>query len=92
MATQLTTEQLAHELEQSLLDRYGPMLPSRVLWKVLGYPSPEAWRQALVRQALPVPVFGIEGRRGRFALARDVAHWIAEQRMQPLELSEPKGD
>ena len=36
-------DNLIVELEKELTDRYGLMLPSRVLWKVLGYSSPDAW-------------------------------------------------
>lgn len=69
------------ELERVLIDRYGPLLPSRVLWKVLGYSSAAAWRQSVCRETVPVPIFKIEGRSGYFALSRDVARWMAVQRM-----------
>ena len=45
----------------------------------LGFPTTGAMRRALARGALPVPVFQMEGRRGRFALTKDVAGWIARQ-------------
>jgi hypothetical protein len=72
---------LSTELEHQLTARYGTMLGSRDLWRELGYRSPNAFRQALLRGTLDLPVFEVESRRGRFALARDVAAWIARQRL-----------
>lgn len=71
---------LMAELEQELFNRHGPMMTGKELRVALGYPSNDAFRQALVRKTLPVPVFPIEKRRGKFALTKDVATWIAEQR------------
>lgn len=75
---------LSAELEQQLTTRYGVMLGSRDLWRELGFRSPNAFRQALARGTLDVPVFEVTNRRGRFALAKDVAAWIARQRMNAL--------
>lgn len=72
---------LSTELERQLTTRYGVMLGSKDLWRELGFRSPNAFRQALVRGTLDVPVFAVQNRRGRFALAKDVAIWIARQRM-----------
>lgn len=77
----LSLSDLTAELESDLIDRHGPMLPSRVLWKVLGYSSPAAWRQSISRRTVPIVIFQVEGRSGYFALTRDVARWMAEQRM-----------
>lgn len=70
---------LARELNEQLVSRFGPLLSSAVLVKALGYPSAQAYRQAIARDTLPVPVFRIEHRRGKFALARDVALWLCQQ-------------
>lgn len=82
MAHPSRLDQLTNELERRLTEHYGPLLASRDLWKVLGYRSPAAFRQARLRQSLPVTEFQIDGRRGRFALTRDIAHWLAKQRLQ----------
>lgn len=75
--TQFTLEVQLHE---SLLRLYGPMVSGDDLRIALGYPSKDAFRQAIVRKTVPIPVFSIEQRRGKFALTRDVAAWLAEQR------------
>lgn len=72
---------LSAELERQLTTRYGVMLGSKDLWRELGFRSPNAFRQALARGTLDVPVFAVQNRRGRFALAKDVAAWVAQQRM-----------
>lgn len=71
---------LAQGLENDLLSRYSPMLGNDDLQVALDYPSREAFRQAAARDQLPIPVFSIEHRRGKFALAKDVAHWLAGRR------------
>lgn len=73
-------DELSVELEEDLVRRYGVLLPSSTLVAVLGYKSTNAYQQALARGTLPVPVFEIDRRRGRFALAKDVARWLAAQR------------
>jgi len=71
---------LLKELEADLLHLYGPLLSGQDLRKVLGYPSLEAMRQAVLRDSIPIRIFAIKHRRGKFALAKDVAHWLVEQR------------
>lgn len=84
MAKQADIERLTGELRDSLTKLYGPLLPSRELWKIFGYASPAAYRQARARKSLPVGEFEIEGRRGYFALTYDVAQWLAMQRSQKV--------
>jgi len=76
----MTTELLAASLERDLFDRYGPMVAGDELRQALGYTSKDAFRQALSRQTVPVPVFGLPNRRGKFALVKDIAKWLADQR------------
>jgi hypothetical protein len=77
-------DDLALELEDDLVRRYGMLLPSSALVSILGYKSMTAYQQAVARRTLPVPVFEIEKRRGRFALAKDVARWMSQQRGRAL--------
>ncbi|MDO9054556.1 MAG: hypothetical protein Q7U37_11600 [Gallionella sp.] len=71
---------LAAELEIDLTTKHGVILSSAILVQVLGYSSPEAFRQSLARKTVPVLVFRIPNRRGHFALAKDVAVWLAQCR------------
>jgi hypothetical protein len=79
---QLRSDALASELNDELVRRYGLLLSSSDLAKVLGYPSANAYCQAIVRGTVPVPLMRIPNRRGKFALARDVAVWLSEQHRQ----------
>jgi hypothetical protein len=63
-------------IEATLTRELGAMIGGGRLTKTLGYPSQAAFRQALKRNRLPVPVFEVYGRRGKFALAKDVAIWL----------------
>lgn len=71
---------LALVLERGLVDRYGLMLGGTNLSAALGYKSQAAFRQAAVRNTVPVPIFAIPRRKGKFALSHEVARWMAEQR------------
>lgn len=82
-------ETITNLLEKELTDRYGPLISGEDLRKVLGFSSMEAFRQAVSRKQIKLPVFTPANRRGKFALAHDVARWLATQRQAVLtELSD----
>ncbi|MHA6492272.1 hypothetical protein ACX0MV_03345 [Pseudomonas borbori] len=76
----MVIDELAKSLESELLGRYGPVMGGDELLRALGYPSKEAFRQSRIRNTVAVPLFNLEHRRGKFALVRDVARHLAEQR------------
>lgn len=69
----LRESQLVADMER----QYGPLMGGTALYRALGLPSAAAFRQAASREVLPVQVFSIPHRRGRFALTREVALWLA---------------
>ena len=71
---------LARSLEIDMLNQYGFMLSGNSLRKALGFSSMDALRQAIARGKIPIPIFPLENRRGKYALVKDVANWLAEQR------------
>ncbi len=71
---------LAESLERQLMAEYGPLLANDDLRQALGYASMNAFRQALFRKTVPVPVFALPNRRGKYALVTDVARWLSQQR------------
>ena len=77
--------QLSHALEKELFDRHGPLMTGEHLAKALGYQSLEAFRIAFRRKTVPIPAFPIEKRKGKFALTKDVAFWLAEQRSENVK-------
>lgn len=89
MTKSKSEEQLAALLEQDLLSKHGPMMTGEDLSAALGYPSQDAFRQAVARKTIPIPIFGIEKRRGKFALTKDVAAWLAAQHARAIEPSSP---
>lgn len=54
------------------------LIPGTDLWRLLGYPTPGAFRQAAHRGKVPVPLVALPHRRGRFAFRRDVNSWIRQ--------------
>jgi len=71
-------------LEARLTRTLGVVVGGAALSRALGYPSQGAFRQAFARNRLPVQVFEIEGRRGRFAKTSDIARWLWTQGAQHL--------
>jgi hypothetical protein len=84
-----SAEDLKEHLENTILREHGgrPMLHGDALSQVLGYPSVMAFKKAASRGLLPVPVFAIPRREGKFALVTDIAHWMVELREQTLRAS-----
>lgn len=77
---------LAEELELRLSNLYGAVVISGVeLQKALGYSSIDALRQAILRRNIPIPIFSLEKRRGKFALVKDVALHLARERCLSIE-------
>ena len=72
---------IARALEEQLTRLNGPLVTGDYLRIALGYPSMQAFRQALSRKTVPIPVFAIPQRRGKFALVNDLARWLATQRL-----------
>ena len=83
---------LAEKLEIELLEKYGQLLGGSDLRKALGYRSGDAFRQAVSRKTVPVHTFIIKNRRGRFALACDIAKWLANQRFQLTDMKMRGGE
>lgn len=79
---------LATELERTIEEKYGVLLNDQQLCSLLAYRTMEAFRQSANRKTLPVPVFSIPNRKGKFALTRDVARWLAEQRNAAAQTSD----
>ena len=76
-----TVQLLAQDIEMKLLKVHGsPVLSGQALHKALGYKTSGAFRQALFHNRLPIKVFEIQNRRGKFALVSEIAIWLAEQR------------
>lgn len=66
------------DLRNSLNQTYGPLINGKQLASLLKFPSMAAFRQALKRGVLPVRVFELPGRKGKFALTGDVAQWLID--------------
>jgi hypothetical protein len=80
MGDHTNTNDLAALLERELMGKYGPLISNEDLRQALGYPSMDAFRQALSRKTLPIPVFPLPNRRGKYALVKDLALWLSRQR------------
>lgn len=64
-------------IADSLQEKHGYLIGGGALVKALAYPNTSAFRQAHSRGTVPVTVFDIPNRRGKFAYTADVAAWLA---------------
>jgi len=80
MTDEAREEALAELLEQELMGKYGPLISNDDLRQALGFASNDAFRQALARKTMPIPVFPLPNRRGKYALVKDLALWLSRQR------------
>lgn len=72
-------DQISREerINRELAEANGPLIGGSALRKALGFSSAEAFRQAYFRGHVPIKVFSIPNRRGKFAYTCDVATWLA---------------
>jgi len=78
--TDFTNSKIEKIVIEELTSKYGPVLSGSYLSQSLGYPSINAFRQALSRGTVPVPVFSLPNQRGKFALVVDVVRWLVKNR------------
>jgi len=64
------------QFENLLVRNYGAVIGGRDLREALGFKSATAFCRAVRAGRLPIRLFDFSGRRGRFALATDVAEWL----------------
>ena len=77
---------LAEQLEKDLLQMYqSPLISGDDLRKAMGYRSVDAFRQAMARKTVPVNLFSLSNRRGKYALVKDIAVWLAKQSIESEE-------
>jgi len=75
-----TSKQSFEDFQQCLIRALGATVGGGELTRALGYPSQDAFRKAHQRGRVPVKTFELDGRRGRFAMATDIATWLWSQK------------
>ena len=60
---------------EELSTRFGLVVGGKDLAKALGFRSVKSLRGSFSRNALPIPVFQMAGRKGLWAKVEDVANW-----------------
>ncbi|WP_251358630.1 hypothetical protein [Kangiella sp. TOML190] len=75
-------KELTLELEIQLLQLYkSPILHGESLQLSLGYKSLDAMRQSFAKGRAPIKLFKMSNRRGKYALTKDVAAYLAKTRL-----------
>ena len=88
MIQPLLGEEERQEIRSDLQHKFGLLVGGSDLAKLLGFKTMNAFRQAVRRKALPIKVFELENRRGKFALSEDLAHWLAT--LKARTIAEPE--
>lgn len=90
MMSKIKVDPSIHKLEDQicsdLMEKFGALIGGDSLRKVLGYKTQQAFRQAYSRNLLPIQVFVLENRRGKFAYAKDLAIWLARVKNENVEI------
>lgn len=73
---------IAKCIEADLLKTWGPIVGGTDLARILGFRTAAAFRQAKATGRLPVPVFKLVGRKETYAFVKDIALWLAEERVK----------
>lgn len=76
---------IVHDDERlkAFLDRYGEIMKAKEVAELFRYKSDRAFVRAAERGSLPVRVFQVPGRRGRFVETRSVAAWMTRVLQRP---------
>lgn len=78
MTTGMLRAKSADDLAAELTLSNGPFVRITNIWSLLGYPSADAARKAVVRRRMPFPVQPLPGKRGHFVRSSDLAAWLFE--------------
>lgn len=78
-------QKMEDQFFNDLMEKFGALIGGDSLRKVLGYKTQQAFRQANSRNLLPIQVFVLQNRRGKFAYAKDIAIWLARVKTENVE-------
>lgn len=81
----MTKDQYKKQLVKELTNDYGTLISGNSLCHLLGFPSMAAFRKGIERGTIEVPILTFDNRRGKFALTKDIAEWLTNNRFKALE-------
>lgn len=74
-----TEEEYRAMVSKELIAAYGYIIPASALVRILGFRTYDAFKRALQRQTLTIPLSTVPGRRARHAMTNDVVDWLVAQ-------------
>lgn len=69
-------------LEGELVEKFGLLVSGKDLAGLLGYESLSSFNQAYARKKLPIAVFTLKNKRGKYAFCKEVAQYLTERRFE----------
>lgn len=76
-------------LLNELIEKHGEIVNLDSLSKIIGYKTVAAVKYAIKKEQLSINTFYIKGRKGRYAMTRDVASWLIECRKNNRQVTYP---
>lgn len=74
----LRVKDMERTITEHLMQRYGPLLDAKALAETLKFPTVDALERSLERGHLRIATSEMPHRRGKFALAHQVAQYLVE--------------
>ncbi|MDP3210610.1 hypothetical protein [Methylotenera sp.] len=76
-------------LLNELTEKHGEIVSLDSLSKIIGYKTVAAVKYAIKKEQLSINTFYIKGRKGRYAMTRDVASWLIECKENNSQITYP---
>lgn len=74
----LRVKEMERAIAEHLMQRYGPLLDAKALAETLKFPTVDALERSLERGHLRIATSEMPHRRGKFALAHQVAQYLVD--------------
>ena len=76
LQSHLSASSIEEKTFNRLFDQFGPLLSFSRVWKLLDYPTKDAFNRAILKKRLPLRVIRPPGRRERFVATIEVASYL----------------
>lgn len=77
LQSHLSASSLEEKTFNRLFDQFGPLLPVGAVWRLLDYPTRDAFNRAILKKRLLLRVIRPPGRREGFVATTEVATYLA---------------
>lgn len=76
LQSHLSASSIEEKTFNRLFDQFGPLLSVGTAWRLLDYPTRDAFNRAILKKRLPLRVIRPPGRREGFVATAEVASYL----------------